>query len=48
VVDWYFFFYKEHLINSVEKKPASSLVLSLRKTLNGTPSPLRSGQVVHQ
>ena len=34
-----------HLGDAVENKPASSLVVSLGKALNGTPTPLRERQV---
>ena len=34
-----------HLVEVVENKPASSLVVSLGKALNGTPPPLCGRQV---
>ena len=36
-----------HLVEVVENKPESLLVVSLGKTLNGTPPPLRGRQVAH-
>ena len=36
----------QHKRNSVENKPASLLVVSLGKTLNGMPPSLYNGQVV--
>ena len=35
----------QHLVEVVENKPASSLVVSLGKTFNGTPPPLCGRQV---
>ena len=35
----------QHLGEAVKKKPESSLVVSLGKTLNGMPLPLRGRQV---
>ena len=35
----------QHLVEVVENKPESSLVVSLGKTLNGTPPPLCGRQV---
>ena len=35
----------QHLVEVVENKPARSLVVSLGKTLNGTPPPLCGRQV---
>ena len=37
-----------HLWEVVENKPASSLVVSLGKALNGTPPPLCGRQVAHK
>ena len=37
-----------HLLEVVENKPASSLVVSLGKALNGTPPPLCGRQVAHK
>ena len=36
-----------HLEEVVENKPASSLVVSLGKAINGTPSPLCGRQVLN-